>query len=188
MMSLTSFRKILAENAITDDYFLRLHFCIEAIIRRLFLIGLRLQGVQFRIAQTIVDEYPPMGLEKHLKNVFDHCGIDYAELKTHDKYAKLEELFFNFTSPWRNRRVHGLSSNITDTELLKHLITADKRFIKELETSLKKMGKPSFFDTPKKWGAKRIPNQNESLISQGYYKKGKPPMSKEEAAKMLKNL
>jgi len=51
---------------------------MEAIIRRLFLIGLRLQGVQFRIAQTIVDEYPPMGLEKHMKNVFAHCGIDYA--------------------------------------------------------------------------------------------------------------
>ena len=189
MMSLAVLHKILAEKEITDDYFLRLHFCIEAIIRRLFLIGLRLEGVQFRIAQTIVNEFPAMGLETHMKKVFDYCGIDYSKLEAHSKYIELEKLFFNFTSCWRNRRVHGLISNITDTELLKLLINADKLFIKELEAMLKKMGKPSFFDSPKKWGAKRISNKNIPVFIQKLYnKKSKSPMSKEDVAKIMKNM
>jgi uncharacterized protein with HEPN domain len=93
MMSLAECKKIITEKEITDDHFLRQHFCVEAIIKRLFLIGLRLQGVQYRIAQTIAEEYPAMGLKNHLIKVFDLCGVDYTQLKTIGKYNQLEELF-----------------------------------------------------------------------------------------------
>jgi len=80
MMSLTECKKILAETEISSEYFLRLHFCVEAVIRRLFLIGLRLKGIQFRTAQTIAEEYPVFGLRRHLERVFSYCGVAHAKL------------------------------------------------------------------------------------------------------------
>jgi hypothetical protein len=188
-MNLTECKKILDETGISDEYFLRLHFCVEAIIRRLFLIGLRLKGMQFRTAQSFVDEYHPR-LRDHIRNVFGCCGVDYDKLLASEKYATLEKLFFEFTSRWRNQRVHGLYPVITDTELLKLLITADKSFINEIEAMLKKMGKPSLFDTPGKWGATRGKTKDVAAVCKEIFgKKSSPkPLSSQEAADMLKGI
>ena len=188
-MTLTECKKILAETGISDEYFLRLHFCVEAIIRRLFLIGLRLKGMQFRIAQSFVDDYHA-GLRDHIRKVFCCCGVDYDDFKASNKYACLEKLFFEFTSRWRNRRVHGLYPAITDTELLKLLINTDKSFVNEIEAMLKKMGKPSLFDTPGKWGATRVKTKDIAAVCKEVFgkKSSSKPMSSQEAADMLKGI
>ena len=108
MMNKSECMKIINETEISDDYFLRLHFCAEAVVRRLFLIGLRLQGVQYTIAEQIAEEYNASGLQNHIKKVFSLCGIDYNKLKSFGKYAALESLFFKFSTRHRNLRVQSI--------------------------------------------------------------------------------
>jgi len=190
MLSKAQCIKIINETEISDEYFLRLHFCVEAVIKRLFLIGLRLQGVQFAIAKKIVEEYPMMGLKKQIKKVFGYCNIDYNKHLTSGNYAQLETLFFEFTSRHRNRRVHGLSPAIVDKELLKLLINADKKFIMEIEATIKALGKPSVFDTPKKWGADYVTDKTASTVFTNLFGRENPelPLPEEKVAEILKGI
>lgn len=187
MLSLTTLQKILTKKEISDDYFLQLHFCVEAVIRRLFFIGLRVKGVQYRIAQEFVQECPPGGLRNHIPLVLGFCEVDYNELKKSGNYYDLETLFFEFARCYRNRRVHGLSLAITDTELLKLLIAIDKSYVNELMRTLKNLGKPSLFDNPGKWGAKRQQKKDIPVELQKLFKRrSEAPMPREKAEKMLK--
>jgi len=199
MMSLSGIKNTLDETEISSGYFLRLHFCVEAIVRRLFFIGLRMQGIQYRAAEKISEEFPAMGLKNHIERVFGYCGVDYSTLKASSKYANLETLFFEFTVPWRNRLVHGIYREVPDTELIKLLIQADKEFIEEIETILRKQDKPSLFDKPGEWikkgqekGQGKGKIRGEKKDTDAVYKelfgsrRAVSPMTVEAAAMMLK--
>jgi len=121
----------------------------------LLLIGLRLQGLQFKDAEAISESYYTNRRREHLKIIVEFCGLNYKELLSFKNFNELLELFFQFTSRHRNRLMHGVALVYTDEELLKLLISIDKKFIQDLEAFLKHAGKPSFFDPPGKWGAVR---------------------------------
>jgi hypothetical protein len=153
-MSPAACRKILEETGVSDDYFLRLHFCVEALLKRLMLIGLRLKGLQYALAETISETYHA-GIRDVLSTAFALCGIDYEKLKHFGSYAVLESLFLKYSAPCRNRRVHGVSPEYTDPEMLGLLIGIDKAFVEEIQAFLKQNNRPSLFDPPRKWGAVR---------------------------------
>jgi hypothetical protein len=189
MLSLKTCRKILDETAVTDEYFLRLHFCIESLFKRLFLIGLRKQGVQYRIAVNTANIYFESPKNFH-KRIFRYCGIDHEELSAFGDYAILEDLFFKFTSPHRNKRVHGISDTYTNEEMLSLLINVDKGFFMELESFLAETKGLSFFNTPGKWGANKGTQKDTQTVYEELLDKSLPgkPYTTEEVKERLKKL
>jgi len=149
-------RKILDDNTISCEQFLRVHCCVEELFRRLLLIGLRLKGVQYNDAVTISEIYYESMNDKFIKKVIEYCGLNYNKLIDFGNYKTFQALFLEFAKPHRNKLVHGLALNYSDNELLELLISIDKCLIQELEAFFNQENKLSFFDPPKKWGAKRI--------------------------------
>jgi hypothetical protein len=140
------------------------------------------------MADRIAEEYPGHGLRKHLTRVYGLCGIDQEkELYTFGKYKQLEDLFLGFTSHYRNLLVHGTWSAITNKELLRLLIKADKRFIEELQAALKSIGRPSLFDKPRAWNATCGDDKKAAIIFKGLFGNKQPqdPITSEQAEKIL---
>jgi hypothetical protein len=191
MMSHAVYDKIINETEISDDYFLRLHFCVEAMLKRVLLIGLRLNGVQYRMAQIIAEIYHDP-LHTYIDKAFGLWQITQTEMETFGNYKQLKDLFLKFTSYYRNKRVHGLAKAYTDTELLELCINIDKSFIKEIEKFLVKKYKLSLFDTPSAWGAKRGIKKDSGAVYKELLNKNKfpskPEYTKEKVREILKGL
>jgi hypothetical protein len=165
LYALGKIKLTLAEKTVSDEYFLRLHFCVEALLKRLFFIGLRLKGVQYKFSQMVAVTYHE-GISSYIKTALRLCGIDHAELKRFNNYEVLEDLFINFSSQYRNQRVHGIRDEYTNPELLTALIQTDKGFVSELESFLKKTKRPSLFAPPGKWGAGRAKPKSLAAVYQ----------------------
>jgi hypothetical protein len=188
-MNITACRRILEETEVSDNYFLRLHFCVEAVLKRLMLIGLRLKGLQYAQAETIIKTCRT-GIKDCLSTVFNLCGLDYKALKQYGRYAVLEDLFLNYSVPCRNLRVHGVSAEYTGPEMLGLLIGIDKAFVEEIQAFLKENGRPSLFDPPGKWGAVRgKPKDDLKAVYKGLIVKNpappRPKYTREQAQELF---
>jgi hypothetical protein len=64
MLSLTQMQERLANKTTSDAAFLETHICVEGLLKRVLLIGLRLHGVQYRDARQFIKVYNPGGLKK----------------------------------------------------------------------------------------------------------------------------
>lgn len=98
----------------TSEDFFQSHRYIEAYVKRVFLIGLRLQGVQYSNATVIVEgTYIRFGdlIEKVLF-LLDQSQSNQQKVvndlkKAYPAFFKLNGLASKFTSPYRNRLAHG---------------------------------------------------------------------------------
>ena len=81
-MTLTEFRNILDNKAITCEQFLRIHCCVEELFRRLLLIDLRLQKLQSKDAKTISESYYDGRHREFIKTLIELCGLEYKDLGT----------------------------------------------------------------------------------------------------------
>ena len=154
-MTLTEFQEILKDTTVSTEQFLRVHCCIEELFRRLLLIGLRLKGVQFKESAAISVIYYSNKRIETMEMILKYCGIDYKEMRKFRNFEILQTLYLQFTSRHRNRLMHGEALTYSDKELLELLISVDKSFIGEIQAYLTSISKPSIFDTPAKWGAKK---------------------------------
>jgi hypothetical protein len=174
-VTLAACRKILEKTELSDDYVLRLHFCVEALFKHLLFIGLRRRGL-CRVPAEIIAETCQCraGYNGYPAAVFTLCGIDYGALTRFCSYAVLEDLFLNYSAPCRDRRIHGTSPAYTDPETLGLLVDIDKALVKLF---LHQNGYPSLFDPPGKWGARRGNPQDDGAVYRELFgKKAKPPL------------
>lgn len=161
MISLTNLKKKINEapDEITSADFLRMHQYVEGYLRRLQLIGLRLNNVQYATSRELI-QLTYLNNRALLEAVFKL--ISKGNLKLHAAEAKhpnlkiLTELFFNLAAIYRNRLVHGVLDKIRDEELLQMCYQVDRYLIIELERVMQAEFQHSAFDPPKSWGATTI--------------------------------
>ena len=141
---------------ISVSSFIDRHRYAEGYLRRLLLIGLRLNAVQYKQAQKII-ELTFMNIHALLEKIFillSHHKFTFEEARTkYPDFATLIDLFLKFTSPYRNWLVHGVIDTIRDPELLECMCRADRQVLIEFEKVLKSEFGRSAFDEPRQWGA-----------------------------------
>lgn len=183
-------QSVIAEDTVSAEYFLRLHICVEALLKRWLFIGLHLKGVQYKTAQTAVRLHHD-GIASLLELLPELCGLSYTGLKVSGNYKTLEDLFLNFSAKYRNYMVHGIFGNIGDGETLTLLIKTDKRFICEIQSFIEANGKPSLFAKPGAWGT---PKASPATIEEVFQKHLKlkhlknPPYTIEKVKDLWKGL
>ena len=161
MIFLKKFKQYLAETPeyLSSDVFLKMHKYVEGYLRRLELIGLRLNNVQYKSAQELIS-LTYLNNRALLQAVFKLLSKGNKRLEeleaTYPDLKILIKLFFEFSSIYRNRLVHGVLEEIHDEETLKYCYLVDKSFVLELERVLELEFGHSAFDKPKKWGATTI--------------------------------
>ena len=156
----------------TSEEFFKTHRYLEGYIKRVFLIGLRLQGVQYENSVKIVEgTYIPTGalIEKVLYILSCDAGTQQDTIlrlkTTHPNFFKLKELFLKFTAPYRNRLAHGTIEELKDQDLVDWLCHINRSFFEEFEKMLNNEFGQSAFYEPGAWGAKRgIPEEIESTV------------------------
>jgi len=141
---------------ISISSFIDRHRYAEGYLRRLLLIGLRLNSVQYKQAQKII-ELTFMNISALLEKVFILISPHKFTLKDarikYPHFATSIDLFLKFTSPYRNMLIHGVMDIVPDLELLEYLCRADRQFLIEFEKLLKSEFGRSAFDEPRQWGA-----------------------------------
>ena len=97
--------------------FIDRHRYAEGYLRRLLLIGLRLNAVQYKQAQKII-EFTFLNTPALIEKLFDlisHQTFIFKEAKTkYPDFAISAGLFLKFTSPYRNWLVHGVYDTVHD--------------------------------------------------------------------------
>lgn len=151
--------KTLSPVSPTSDEFIKIHKGVEGYMRRLLFIGIRLNNVKYSTALEVINlSYlnNPELIKKCI--VLVSCTRhNITDFETQNPDLKvLLDLFFTFTSIYRNRLVHGIYEKIDNQELLKHCYYIDKYLITEFETTLYQLGYKSAFDSPTEWGATKI--------------------------------
>lgn len=161
MISVKKLQTALSTKSTSEDFF-KTHRYLEGYIKRVFLIGLRLQGVQYDNSVKIVDgTYLHTGalIEKVLHVLSCNAGTQRDTIlklnAAHADFFKLKELFLKFTAPYRNRLAHGTIEELKDQELVDWLCHINRAFFKEFEKMLQSEFGQSAFDEPGAWGAKR---------------------------------
>jgi hypothetical protein len=164
MISLTQLKSGLSSQRVSYDSseFFDIHRNIEAYIKRILLIGLRLNGIKYKEATTIV-ESTYINTAKLIEKVLfllDQSKSNQQqviiELKIkHKEFFVLKELLLKFSSKYRNWLAHGTISELKHPELIRYLCHINKSFFKEFESLLKIEHGNSAFDKPRDWGAKR---------------------------------
>jgi hypothetical protein len=135
----------------TDEYFLKIHFYVEGILKRLMLFGLRKLGLQYRTAINFIKKYNSHTIENLIDDTFRLLKIDPKIINGVSKFSELKNYVIEFSSKYRNLRVHGIYDKISDSNLLQALIGCDYYFIRKLEIILKKANIPSFYEKPSAW-------------------------------------
>lgn len=146
---------------ITTIDFINIHRGVEAYLRRLLFIGLRLNGVQYKTASEVVCMSYSNNRDL-IKNTIKLISLNTIALEDLEEqnsdFKALLQLFFEFTSVYRNRVFHGVEGEIYDSLTLQYCYLIDKSLIVEFELSLQYFGFKSAFETPKAWGASRSVN------------------------------
>jgi hypothetical protein len=148
-------------NYISSEFF-DLHRYIEAYIKRILLIALRLNGVKYK-ESTIIVERTYLNTAKLIETVLflldqsgDNQNMVVSKLKKrHKDFFVLKELLLKFSSKYRNWLAHGAIIELKDTDLINHLCYVNKSFFKEFENLLKNEYGHSAFNKPGDWGAKK---------------------------------
>ena len=146
----------------TSDDFFHLHRHVEAYIKRVFLIGLRLNSIRYEPSRQIVDHgFIPIR-EMLAKSV---VMLDPArrsartvtrDLKLrHADFFVLKGLFLDFSSHFRNRFAHGTVGEFRSHDLVRCLCHVDRSFYEAFEQLLGVEYGRSAFDKPGEWGAKK---------------------------------
>ncbi len=194
MSSIRYCQNIFANQILSDEYFLDLHISIESYLKRILFIGLRKNDVKYKMAQdAIIKYYEPLPVL--IEKAWTLIGIDYKnDVQRFGNYKAIEDYFLNFTSKYRNYRVHGVYDEIRDPVLLQCLILFDKAFIDEIDSFLISKKLPKVFDEPNQWGARTVRSSAESIenifdrLLGGKKNLKKPKYLKSDAQKALKNL
>ncbi len=151
-----------------SNYFFKTHIHLEGYIKRVMLIGLRLNGVQYCNGIKVVDStYINTGsLIKKVLWLIDQSGLKEGvilkNLKTkHPDFFVIKETVLKFSAPYRNRLAHGTISKLHDQEMIDYLCHVNISFIDAFEVLLKSEHGQSAYDKPGEWGA--IQGKSESL-------------------------
>jgi len=165
MISLNKLKEKLLSDQTSEfqsDEFLLLHRYAEAYLKRVLLIGLRLRGVQYKSSVIIVENtylttraLIPKCMMLLMHGSTKQADVEKMLLSKYPDFQKLQKLFLEFTSKYRNILAHGLIDEIKDAELLGTLCLSNKRFIQCFESVLQNEFGHSAFDPPKNWGAIR---------------------------------
>jgi hypothetical protein len=175
-------------------YFINVHKGVELYIRRLLLIGLRLNEVKYETSEEVIKLSYASNREIINKSIelITKGKNTLADFEEKNKNLKvLLELFFDFTSIYRNRVVHGIYERIVDSNILKYCYLIDKYLIIEFEKTLEMNGYNSAFATPTEWGAKRssIVESIDSVITRLKFRKiSKVPKSLSQVKGIVDNL
>lgn len=188
MIVLAECRSVLSSIEISDNYFLKQHFYMEGYLKRLLFIGLRLNSVQYKMAQDVIAAYHEP-LEKMIERAWSLSGFDYKhDVSNYGNYKSLEIYFVKFTAKYRNYRVHGVYDKIKDDELLELLITINFRYFNICNSYINSKGRPSVFNEPKDWGAKKGLQENMAQVYSRLLNNIKPKVeiyTKEDIRKWL---
>ncbi|ADY14188.1 hypothetical protein [Sphaerochaeta globosa] len=157
-MYLRTIKKLIEPNNIeyTNAFFMDCHIACEAYFSRLMFIGLRMNGVSYKQAMEATKEsflHIHDTLEKALVLINKEKGpmvFKEENLKTG------LQLFVDCSAGYRNKLQHGAIEEINDLNVLKLIIDINLSLIREIEFYLMKYFNQSAFDSPGKWGAKRI--------------------------------
>jgi hypothetical protein len=189
MLSLAQMRKRLANKTISDADFLETHICVEGLLKRVLLIGLRVRGVQYRDARQFIKVYNPGGLKKTIPKT-----LKLLDITPGPKLRELTELVVEVTAKYRNLRVHGIRGPFNDTAFLKLLINIDREFMIELRRIVQQEKGADIFDKPAKFGAAKIPHKTEpkailtGILEEQYRGIGTMKYTTEQAGKMFAGL
>ena len=190
MLTLTEIRTTIESTEISDEQFLNLHIVIESYLKRLLLIGLRNKNVQYKTATKCVNKFYVQPSEM-MKLIWKLLNISSKELENDKTYTPINNAHLNFTSVYRNKRLHGVISEIEDKDLLILLIKLDKAYIQLLENCCKRIKNASCFDPPKKWGITKrgtINNVDEVMLSILNKRNNSKQMTRDDAEKLVKKL
>lgn len=190
MLSLIDMKDCIQSKEISDDQFLNLHIVIESYFKRLLMIGLRNNGVQYKCASKVADRFHSQPSDL-IKKVWKLIKIDIKDLEKDKNYTAINNCHLNFTSVYRNQRLHGVIPKIENKELLELLIKVDKAYIQMIENNLRKLKNASCFNSPKEWGIKKkgtISNIDEAM-KKFFDKESKTKMmSRDEVKKIIEKL
>ena len=163
MISLSQLKTVLDANPKPSgsEDFLRLHRYLEGYIKRVMLIGLRLNRVQYENSRKIVEStyINTANLIDKVLVLLDQSGRKHKKVitglkKTYGGFFELKDLLLKFTFVYRNRLAHGTIGELKDQNLLDYLYHVNRSFYKEFEQLLKKEYRHSAFERPRDWGAK----------------------------------
>lgn len=169
MINLSNLKTLIANKPVnpTTDDFIKIHKGVEGYFRRLIFIGLRINGVKYQKCQEVIAlsylTNRPL-VTKAIDLITGHKKTISDFEKSNQDFKVFLNLFFTFTSVYRNRIVHGVDEKIYDQTILKYCYYIDNYLIDEFEDTFKKLRFPSAFDCPRDWSAKRV-IKNESLNS-----------------------
>lgn len=142
--------------------FLSYHKHLEAYLKRVLLIGLRLNGLKYDDSETVIERTFVRAPNLIDKVLFLVDQSNFGQQKVISRLSKkfvdffvLKELFLEFTSTYRNLLSHGTISDLTDPELIKLLCHVDKSFYLAFEDLLRIKHGHSAFEKPGDWGAER---------------------------------
>ncbi len=130
---------------------------VERYFNRLYLIALRLKGLNYNQATEVVK-----GQLNEVNQIFAVTMTTllgekrYEEfIRNHGSIQGMKRLFENYSVPKRNRLMHGKAGSFGD-KAIKLCIMINVNYMREVEKYLKKEFGHSVFDSPKDWGAKTI--------------------------------
>ncbi len=157
-----------APSVLDSNYFFKTHIHLEGYVKRVMLIGLRLNGVQYNNGTKVVDStYIHTGnlIEKVLW-LIDQSGKKQGDIvkKLKTKYPDffiIKEIVLKFSAPYRNRLAHGTIAKLHDQEMINYLCHVNTSFIDAFEILLKSEHGQSAYYKPGEWGA--IQGKPESL-------------------------
>jgi len=168
-MSLKRLKSGLSPSKTTYDSsdFFNLHRYIEAYLKRVLLIGLRLNKVKYEESRKIVGSTylnTAALIEKALfllDSSKEKQSIVLRHLKSnHEDFFIISDILIKFSSKYRNRLAHGTIEELKNQELIKLLCHVNESFFKEFESLLEFEYGHSAFDQPRDWGATRGTDEN----------------------------
>lgn len=151
MLALAKIQEYYLSNEVSDNLALNLHIAVEAYLRRLIFIGLRKNGVQYDIANRCTSKIYYGKHSQELKVICQLLEIDIDELKRFKSFGKIDDFFLNYTSKYRNKRVHGSLGASSDEDYLLSIIKIDKAYIRVFEDFFKSKKLHSAFNKPRLW-------------------------------------
>ncbi|MEZ8719054.1 hypothetical protein AB6D81_24095 [Vibrio splendidus] len=146
----------------TSQSFFKTHTHLEAYVKRVLLISLRLKGVQYDNSVKIVEStyINTASLIDKVLALLDSTNKKQADVLAdlkikYPEFFTCKSLVLDFSSIYRNRLAHGTISELKDTELIKLLCMTNYAFYQSFEKLLASEYSHSALEKPGVWGAKR---------------------------------
>jgi len=150
------------------NYFFKTHTHLEAYIKRVMLIGLRLRGVQYENSVKIVEStyITTANLIGIVLWLVDRSGKNKKDIlvdleNKYPDFFALKNLVLMFSAIYRNRLAHGTIAELHDQSLIGLLCHVNRSFFLAFEKLLTSEYGHSAFNKPGDWGA--LPGFPESI-------------------------